>query len=319
MTESRAQSGVAAPSQETPMRFSGMRRSTKAGEGRLPEFIIIGASKSGTTTLWQYLRRHPDVYLAEPKEPEFFSKDDRFALGLDSYKALFAPALEGQRCGEASTTYTRWPHFADVPARMAEVVPDAKLIYIMRHPVDRTYSNYRHRMRLDVPRWSFEEALDADPMFVDTSMYMLQIQKYLEYFPRESLLCLLLEDLVREPNTVLAQVQHHIGVEMKDLVTEGAIASNTSGDAGDDFARQRLRKLKRLAPGYHQAKHMIPDAIKDRALRMLTNSPFGTRLKRGYQPSQLTSETRARLLRHFEGSNRELAAFLDRDLEMWSK
>ncbi len=308
-----------AATHDTPMRFSGMRAAKTAGAGRLPDFIIIGASKSGTTTLWQYLRRHPDVFMAEPKEPEFFSKDDRYALGVDSYKALFAPASANQRCGEASTTYTRWPHFGDVPARMAEIVPDAKLIYIMRHPVDRTYSNYRHRMRLDVPRWTFEEALEADPMFIDTSLYMTQIEKYLESYPRESLLCVLLDDLKRDPAAAMEQVQRHIGVDVRELSSDGAIASNTIGEAGDDFARQRLRKIKRLAPGYHKIKHLIPDGIKDRALGALTNSPFGKRLKRGYQPSPLTPETRARLLREFEEPNRRLAEFLGRDLSMWSK
>lgn len=318
MTTPRVQSEPAPTSHATPMRFSGMRPVKGAGAGRLPDFIIIGASKSGTTTLWQYLHRHPDIFLAEPKEPEFFSKDDRYALGLDSYKALFASAGENQRCGEASTTYTRWPHFGDVPARMAEAIPDAKLIYIMRHPVDRTYSNYRHRMRLDVPRWTFEEALEADPMFVDTSLYMTQIEKYLEHYPREALLCVLLEDLKKDPGAVLEQIQRHIGVDVRDLSDRGAIASNTIGEAGDDFARQRLRKLKRLAPGYHKIKHLIPDSIKDRTLGLLTNSPFGKRLKRGYQPSPLTPETRARLLREFEEPNRRLAEFLGRDLSMWS-
>lgn len=318
MTDAKATSAAPVERHDTPMRFSGMRAAKSAGAGRLPDFIIIGASKSGTTTLWQYLRQHPQVFLAEPKEPEFFSKDDRHALGVDSYKALFAPATDDQRCGEASTTYTRWPHFGDVPARMAEVIPNARLIYIMRHPVDRTYSNYRHRMRLDVPRWTFEEALEADPMFIDTSMYMKQIEPYLACFPRESLLCLLLDDLKSDPGAVLQQVQAHIGVEQIDLTSEGAIASNTIASAGDDFARQRLRKIKRLAPGYHKIKHLIPDRLKDGLLGALTNSPMGKRLKRGYQPSPLTPETRARLLHEFEGPNRELAAFLGRDLSMWN-
>lgn len=308
-------------SRETPMRFGGMRvpRGIAPDSGRLPDFLIIGASKSGTTTLWQHLRRHPGVFLTEPKEPEFFSKEERRALGLDAYKALFAAAAPDQVCGEASTTYTRWPHFGDVPARIAEVMPDARLIYMMRHPVDRTYSNYCHRMRLDVPRMTFEEALERDSMFMDTSMYMAQIEKYLAHFPRSALLPVLLDDLKADPGETLRRVLAHIGVSEIALKVAGPIESNTIADASDDYARQRLRKFKRFTPGYQKIKHLIPDRIKDRALAAMTGSRLGARLKRGYSPSPLQPETRRRLLEVFEEPNRRLARFLDRDLSMWSE
>jgi hypothetical protein len=300
------------------MRFSGMRAASGVPGGRLPDFIIIGAAKCGTTTLWRNLQRHPDVFMAEPKEPEFFSRDDRYALGLESYKAIFAPAGENMICGEASTTYTRAPHFGDVAGRMADAVPDARLIYLMRHPVERTYSNYRHRMRLDVPRMTFEEALDADPIFIDTSLYMMQIERYLARFPREALHCVLLEDLKRDPASTMRGVLRHIGAREVDVTSEGAVASNTAASGADDFARQRLRRIKRFLPGYHRVKGAIPDRWKDAALAAATRSPLGRKIKQGYQPSPLTPETRAMLLQRFAEPNRELAAFLGRDLAEWS-
>lgn len=303
----------------TPMRFSGMRAATGAGGGRLPDFIIIGAAKCGTTTLWRFLQRHPDVFMAEPKEPEFFSREDRYALGLDSYKALFAPASEGQLCGEASTTYTRAPHFGDVAGRIAAAAPGVRLVYLMRHPVERTYSNYRHRMRLDVPRMTFEEALEADPIFINTSLYMMQIEQYLARFPREALHCVLLEDLKRDPAGTMRGVLAHLGASDRDVTSEGAAASNTAASGADDFARQRLRRVKRFLPGYHRVKSLIPDRWKDAALSAATGSALGRMMKRGYQPSPLTPETRARLLERFAEPNRELAAFLGRDLSEWSR
>ena len=105
--------------------------------GPLPGFVILGAMKCGTTTLYDYLRRHDGVFLSTPKEPCFFADDRWYGHGEAFYRSLFAGARPDQLCGEASTPYTRREHGLAVPGRMPAMIPDAKLIYVVRHPVDR--------------------------------------------------------------------------------------------------------------------------------------------------------------------------------------
>ena len=132
--------------------------------------------------------------MCTPKEPHFFSHPDVYSRGLSWYKNLFADAKSDQICGEASTTYSRWPQFADVAYRLAQVVPKAKLIYIIRNPVDRSYSHYGHHMRAGVTM-TFEEALKRDKVYVNVSLYMMQIQQWLRFFKQEDFYFLLLDDL----------------------------------------------------------------------------------------------------------------------------
>ena len=114
---------------------------------RLPDFIIIGAAKAGTTTLHHYLDLNPQIYMSSPKEPCFFSDDEIYVKGVDWYSSLFSSAKPDQACGEASTRYSPYPQYTEAAPRMAELLPHVKLIYIMRHPVDRAYSHHVHEMK----------------------------------------------------------------------------------------------------------------------------------------------------------------------------
>ncbi|MBC7173545.1 MAG: sulfotransferase domain-containing protein, partial [Polyangiaceae bacterium] len=101
----------------------------RSSPGRLPDFLIIGAAKSGTTTLFRYLINHSRVFDLAEKEPCFFDAEVNWGRGLDWYRNLFVGARDDQLCGEASTNYTRYPQVPGVPERIKRVVPDAKLIY----------------------------------------------------------------------------------------------------------------------------------------------------------------------------------------------
>ena len=90
---------------------------------RLPDFFIIGSAKSGTTTLYRYLCRHPNIFMSTPKEMSFFSKDKEYERGVEWYASLFADASENQLCGEASTTYTRWPLYEKLTFRNSIAPP----------------------------------------------------------------------------------------------------------------------------------------------------------------------------------------------------
>ncbi len=112
---------------------------------RLPDFIVIGAAKSGTTTLHEWLHRQPEVYCSVLKEPRFFSRD--WGKGIDWYAGLFAGAATDQLIGEASTNYTD-TNFSELAAeRMSATIPCARLVYLLRHPVERLRSQYGHNWR----------------------------------------------------------------------------------------------------------------------------------------------------------------------------
>jgi len=107
---------------------------------RLPDFIIIGAAKSGTTSLVQHMLQHPRIYISDPKEPCFFDENENWKMGIDWYSSLYINAKEDQICGEASTNYTRWPQVMNVPAKIKSIIPNVKLIYLLADPSKRAYS-----------------------------------------------------------------------------------------------------------------------------------------------------------------------------------
>jgi hypothetical protein len=283
--------------------------------GRLPDFLIIGAAKAGTTTLFQYLARHPDVFLSTPKEPDFFSDDTVFARGEDWYRGLFADAAPTQLCGEASTSYTFWPHTPDVPGRLAAVVgPDVRLVYLMRHPVERALSHYameKHALR----GASFEERMAETDLYFDVGRYPEQLARYLEHFPSSSFHFVLFEDLVADPRPVVAGVLDALGLERRDLVGERPVWAN----AIDRKTRGRTAAAIRSVPGLGRLVDLVPRSARDKTYEALRRSPIGARLEGRYRAGPLDPRTRAALLERYEPTVREVEALLGRDLGAWRR
>ena len=138
---------------------------------RTPDFIVIGAMKSATTTLHDQLAQQPGVFMSEPKEPNFFSNDEQYARGMAWYHGLFKDAAPDDLCGESSTHYTKLPTYPHTVERLKEAVPDAKLIYVMRHPIDRLISQYIHEWSEGVIRVPIDKALDSPPATWSTIAY----------------------------------------------------------------------------------------------------------------------------------------------------
>lgn len=281
----------------------------------LPGFLIIGAAKCGTTTLYQYLARHPSIFMPEAKEPQFFSDGAVYHRGEAWYRSLFSAARDDQICGEASTTYTRWPHTDDAAPRIARLLPDVRLIYLMRHPVERAYSHYAHHMRFGVTM-TFEEALEDSSVYVDCSMYMRQIERYLRYFPRDRILPILLSDLKTSSGGVLADVQGFLGIPPLDLVDDEEIFANVTGP--DHFIRKRTTLRLRRIPGGSTVAELVPAAWRKQLFGVIKRSPVGRRIARQYRLPPMLPDTRRRLLVLFRKPNAELVDFLGRDLSEWS-
>jgi hypothetical protein len=156
---------------------------------KLPDFVILGAMKAGTTSLFRWLERHPDVALPEDKEPAFFSRDDRWARGVGSYAKLFAALPSDKLSGEASVHYSDPAVASRAAARLHEVLPEARLIFLARDPAERLRSHYRHQVQRGRERRPLLEALsEPDSPYVRCSLYDDALRPYLERFARERLL-----------------------------------------------------------------------------------------------------------------------------------
>jgi hypothetical protein len=189
----------------------------------LPTFIIIGAAKAGTTSLHYYLDLHPEIQMSAVKETHFFAgppNGQPYELGqiesLEAYEELFDPAVPVR--GEASPSYANDPIRAGVPARIKELVPEAKIIYLVRDPVARTVSHYRHRVSVSGERRSLREVLDTCPepsQLGETcmSLYASQLESYLRCFPPESILVVDQADLLADRDAVLRDVFAFLSVD----------------------------------------------------------------------------------------------------------
>jgi hypothetical protein len=177
-------------------------RFRRSRDARLPNFIVIGAMKAGTTSLFHYLQAHPQVFMSPLKEVDFFVEELNWKRGLDWYRKQFHGAgPESLAIGEASTAYTKYPEFRGVPERIATHLPEARLIYIVRNPIDRIRSHYQHRVLIGAERAPIDVAVLHDERYVNCSRHAMQLERYLERFPREKLLLITSEELraVRVP------------------------------------------------------------------------------------------------------------------------
>ncbi|MDP9377464.1 MAG: sulfotransferase [Actinomycetota bacterium] len=189
----------------------------------LPNLIVIGAMKCATTALHRYLDLHPQIVMAAQKEMNFFVGPSvaegnaeqawhrgNWHRGVDWYAEHFADAPVR---GEASPSYTS-PSFPEAAARMAAVVPDARLIYLVRDPIDRALSQYEHHRRMGTEQRGLEEALlDAGSQYLQRSAYHARLQPYLDRFPGERIAIVLQEDLLDRRHETLASLYRFAGVD----------------------------------------------------------------------------------------------------------
>lgn len=236
----------------------------------LPDFVIIGAMKCATTTLYEQLNCQPGIYLPELKEPNFFSDDHQYAKGLAWYQALFEDARSDDLLGEASTHYTKLPVHPDTIGRMHSHLPSAKLIYVMRHPVDRLISHYMHEWSQGIISCDINEAIVRYPELRHYSRYAYQLAPYIETYGRDNVLPLFFEQLKTSPQSVLERACDFIGYKGKPLWQDALAPSNVS--------TQRIRKfpfynlLVDSAPSRFMRRTFVPKALRERVKHSLQMS-----------------------------------------------
>lgn len=203
----------------------------------LPTFFIIGAPKCGTTSLHAYLNQHPQIGMSLKKETHFFIGPENIAYPakridrLDDYERLFDLAFKVR--GEASPSYSAYPMHQGAPERIVKLVPDAKFIYLVRDPIDRTVSHYMHRVAMEGERRSLREALgdltDRSSPYLCPSLYASQLDHYLRCFRRERILVIDQADLLTDRRGTLREIFAFLSVAetfySSELDTERGVSS----------------------------------------------------------------------------------------------
>lgn len=226
--------------------------------GRLPEFLVIGAQRAGTTSLYEYLTRHRDIAPAARKETHFFSLF--YLRGLRWYREQFPGG--GGITGEATPYYLFHPA---APARVRTDCPDVRLIVLLRDPVERAFSQYKHSVKQGWESLSFEEALREEPnrlrheddrrlsdpsyrsfahqhlSYGARGRYSQQLERWLERFPRQQLLVLSSESFFRDPQDVLTRTFRFLGVPDQAIGPFEPRNVSTSAAAMPEETRARLR------------------------------------------------------------------------------
>ena len=182
--------------------------------GRLPDFIVVGATKAATTSLDQYLALHPQIHMARPKEPRYFVEGvigSTSHRGLEWYRSLFQS--ERTMCGETSPQYTYWPTRTGVAARIQEVIPHCRLIYLVREPWSRLKSHYFMKLRTGRTADNLATHLSAAPQVRDASCYGTQLAELMRYFPRDQILVVESARLQRKSREALREVFRFLCVD----------------------------------------------------------------------------------------------------------
>lgn len=268
---------------------------------RLPDFLVVGAARAGTTSLYEWLRAHPQVYMPPNKELEFFG--GHWDRGADWYAQQFVGTDRAVAVGEAT------PYMAQevAPARMAQTVPEAKLIAVLRDPIARAYSHYWFMVGHRSEDHRFDEALELEAAgapgaapYLGYSRYLEQLERILEHYRREQLLVLLFEDLRDAPSETYARVCQFLGVEER-------LTRNVGSTYNAAF---RLRSYR---VWFEQMKTRFR-----RGLPPFVNSMINRVNMAPLDYPPLDAELRSKLVDSFAEHNEELGRLIGRDLSHWS-
>ena len=226
----------------------------------LPDFLIVGAMKCGTSTLAGQLGAQAGVFMTDPKEPNFFSDDAVFARGRGWYEALFAAAPPGAIRGEASTHYTKLPTHPQTLARMTAMLEAPRIVYLIRNPLQRLVSHYMHEWTMGVMRGPLADSLDSFPELVDYGCYGRQIRPYVEAFGQDRVLVQTLEEMQRNPLEVLERTARFIGLEGPVLWQEDRARENVSAERIRRFPLQGLLIDNPVAAGLRRV--LVPKSVR---------------------------------------------------------
>ncbi len=306
-----------------------------------PNFLILGAIKAGTTSLYYYLGQHPDVFMSEPKETRFFVRDE-YERGLEFYWDKYFKEWTGQKAiGEATPSYLLAPF---VPARIKQHLPEAKLIATLRNPIDRAFSQWWMHMCNGKEKRSFEEAINENLQrvkagitfegeegqkrwqehvrlldqgevkympYIEGGYYAQQIRRYLDLFPSSQLKIAFFEDICRNPHSVVREVFSFIGVDPNGAVVDTSakyVALDTTENVAKSFGALRWLAVRM------GIRELISEDTREKLRGKLSSllALFGKK-------PAMCKELRGILVEHYYAHNRELEKLTGRDLSSWDR
>jgi len=302
---------------------------------RIPDFLIIGAGKSGTTSLDNYLKQHPEIFIPDFKEPNFYGyeqsnaedfsdPDDRnhylqSVTTLDDYLKLFANAQPGQVIGETSNTYM---YHENAPERIKYYNPDVKLIAVLRQPAGRLYSRYMHLARENrTPTEKFEDCLDRNSVWwkrndlIKEGFYFKNLSKFYELFPTENIRVFLYEEFNADPDRILREIYQFLDVN-PEFKANHSIRFNQSGIIKNKFL-DKIYGQKGILTG--TLKSMLPEGM----IKSLKNSLFVQKQlndlrSKNLEKPKMDPQVRHRLTHEVYGDDIiKLQKLIGRDLSHW--
>ncbi len=287
----------------------------------LPDFLCVGAAKAGSTTIHDILSQHPAIYMPPAKEIHFFDNDANFVRGTDWYADCFSDATPAQKVGEVTPAYMSYDV---VPRRICDTLgPDVKLLFTLREPVARAYSEYLHNQRrgfIDgefgkVSHWEFERSdltrWDRRKFsFISRGFYVRQISEFLKVFPRENMLFLVMEeDFGQNLPTTIADIVDFIGVEAYTF--EISAPSNVAYEPRSELVQKMLFTKSAIRDEFR--KLVWSDRLR-RAIRQGVMRLNG----RGQPPAGLpASDIRAMQDQYYRDELENLGKLIDRELAVW--
>lgn len=286
------------------------REPAAAGGGRMPNLVVVGAAKCATNSLHSYLDAHPRISMSAIKEPQFFQDPDRHEwAGL--YASYFDP--EADVTGESSTAYTRYPAVPGVPENMAREIPDARLIYMVRDPVERAVSSYVEERMNDNDYRDFDQAFadleDELNPYVAASKYALQLERYLAVFPPEQVLVVDMAEIERDPQATMRRIYAFLGVDPDVEIPTLGVRLNTREHKREySLWVRRLRRSPLLRLAY-----VLPADRRERLLE-----PVRRRLGRRIERPAMDDALRRRLHEVLAPDARRLRALTGQPFADWS-
>ena len=296
----------------------------------MPNFLIIGAAKAGTTALYHYLQQHPQIYMSPHKEPRFFALVGeeinfqgpgdktrfRFVTDIDSYRALFDGVSDQIAIGEASPWYLYVPQAGE---RIKHHLPKVKLIAILRDPVARAYSNFIHALREGLePLEDFAQAMAAEEERINLNwsyrwhykqkgFYYGQLKHYFDLFDREQIKVYLYDDFITDPVSLLKDIHRFLGVD-DNFVPDLSHKHNVSGIPRSHLLDQFLIRDTRL-------RRVLTPLLPSKTLReQLTNKLMKLNLR---PKPPLEAEVRERFRQEYREDILKLQDLIQRDLSKW--
>lgn len=297
----------------------------------MPNFLIIGAAKSGTSALYHYVRQHPNIYMSPRKETHFFAFVNgnpntsgpgdtipNAVTNLDDYKLLFEGVSREEIVGEASPTYLYIPGTAD---RIKQYIPNVKMVAILRNPVDRAYSAYMHLIRDGrEPIPEFKKALDMEDKRIEANwgpiwhykyggLYYVQLKRYYDIFNKDQIRIYLYDDFNQDPIGLLQDIFRFLDID-DTWVPDVSIRPNVSGVPRSMALHKFLhRVLLQPNPVKSLSRKVIPEDIRFRTITQIRN--------KNIKKQPMSPDVRKYLVDWFREDISNLEGLIDRRLSFW--